>query len=203
MLTQARFVYRYSDQPSRGLAVAGAIFFVKAVLAIPHLIIVGALQYVAGIVAYVGYFIVAFTGSMPEGIRSLSSLSLRWSARAYGWVIGYTDEYPPFETSPEGYPVDAEIPENPDPSRGWATAGIFLLKFLAIVPHAIVAGLLALVAYVAVWIGFVAVAFTGQYPRGVGDFVAGVVQWWLRVGAWLYGLTDEYPPFSLDAEPSA
>ena len=37
----------------------------------------------------------------------------------------------------------------------------------------------------------------------VGDFIAGVVQWWLRVGAWLYGLTDEYPPFALDATPSA
>lgn len=200
-MTAARLIYSHNENPSRGLAAAG-LLLVKWILAIPHLIIVSALIYLATVVAYVGYFIVAFTGKMPEGIRTFTTLSLRWSARSYGWLVGYTDLYPPFETEPVGYPVEAEVPSNENPSKGWAVAGIFLVKLLALIPHLIVVYILTVVAVVASWIGYVATAFTGTYPPGIADFVAGVVQWWLRVGAWIYGLTDDYPPFELNARPT-
>jgi hypothetical protein len=201
-MNQARFVYRYEENPSRGWALSGALFGVKTFVAIPHLFIINILQNLAMLAAYIGYFIVAFTGQMPQGIQAFTHLSLRWSARAWGWIIGYTDTYPPFETEPAGYPVEAEVPINRSPNKGWAVAGIFWVKFFALIPHAIIAGVLTIVAFVAAWFGYLAVVFTGAYPRGLGDFLAGVVQWWLRVGAWLYGLTDEYPPFALDATPT-
>ncbi|NIR39694.1 MAG: DUF4389 domain-containing protein, partial [Actinobacteria bacterium] len=40
------------------------------------------------------------------------------------------------------------------------------------------------------------------YPTAIQDFAAGVLQWNLRVAAWVGGITDEYPPFSLDAAPA-
>ncbi len=46
-MTQAAIVYRRNERPRRGLAAAGAIFCVKAVLLIPHLIIIGVLGYLA------------------------------------------------------------------------------------------------------------------------------------------------------------
>ncbi len=81
---------------SRGLAVTGVIFFLKSLLALPHFIVVGVLQFVATVVAYIGFWIVAFTGKLPEGIHNLLGGYLRWSVRVNAWLAGLEDTYPPF-----------------------------------------------------------------------------------------------------------
>jgi hypothetical protein len=203
-MSQAAIVYRRSRQSNRGLALAGAIFFLKAILLLPHAVVVGVLGWLAGIVAYIGYWIVAFTGKMPEGIASILEIYLRWSARTAGWFAGIVDDYPPFETEPSGYGFDATLPRNEQPNRGLAVAGIFFFaKALLAIPHFVVLWFVYIGAAVAVWVGFVIAAFTGELPEGIQDFVAGATQWWTRVMAWLFGLTDEYPPFSLQTTPTA
>jgi len=52
------------------------------------------------------------------------------------------------------------------------------------------------------WFGYLIAAFTGSLPTGLQDFMVGVLQWDLRLAAWFTGLSDEYPPFSLDASPT-
>ena len=47
-------------------------------------------------------------------------------------------------------------------------------------------------------IAFFAVLFTGSWPVGLRDFVLGVMRWGVRVQAYCWLLTDEYPPFALD-----
>ena len=137
----------------------------------------------------------------PSKPRQSIAWWMRWWVRAYGWVAGIADEYPPFETDPAGYGIDATLPRNDSPSRGWAVAGIFLVKPLAAIPHLFAVGVLMFVAMIGMWVGFVVVAFTGKLPNGLQDFMAGTYQWMIRVMAWVTGLTDEYPPFSLDVAP--
>ena len=48
--------------------------------------------------------------------------------------------------------------------------------------------------YIAYW----AIAFTGIYPEGIFNFVVGALRWSMRTSAWLFSLTDEYPPFALN-----
>jgi hypothetical protein len=188
--------------PVKWLGVVG-IFFIKAFLAIPHLIIVSALGTLAMWGAYIGYFIVAFTGNLPMGLQDFVAWWLRWAARSYGWLAGIADDYPPFEIDPAGYRIDAEIPRNESPSKGWAVAGIFFVKFLAAIPHFIVLFILVFLSAFAAWFGYFAVAFTGKLPTGIQDFVAGTMQWYLRVVTWVTGLTDEYPPFELRSQAQA
>jgi hypothetical protein len=201
-MSQAHLVYRHNAAPRRGLATAG-IFLLKFVLAIPHLIVINALNGLAFAVSYIGYWVIAFTGEMPQMVTKFVPMTLDWNARAYGWIIGLDDAYPPFSTD-AAYSVSVESPTNESPSKGWAVAGLLAFpKALAAIPHIVVMVFLMVGAFFATWFGYFAVAFTGSFPAGIQDFTAGVMQWNMRVWAWFAGLTDEYPPFSLEAEPTA
>jgi len=53
---------------------------------------------------------------------------------------------------------------------------------------------------VVVIVAWFAILFTGRYPRGMFDFVQGVIRWGARVTGYAFVLiTDRYPPFSLAA----
>ena len=74
-----------------------------------------------------------------------------------------------------------------------------LVKWLLAIPHYIVLFFLHIAAFVAVIIAWFAILFTGRYPRGLFDFVEGVLRWHNRVVAYAFTLvTDRYPPFRLD-----
>lgn len=95
------------------------------------------------------------------------------------------------------YPVRYEADFNPAPNR-WTT---FFRPLLAI-PWLIVAvfwGILFTFTHVLAWI---AVTILGRYPQWLYDFNAGVVRFLVRVSAWFYLQTDEWPPFGLEDDPS-
>jgi hypothetical protein len=57
---------------------------------------------------------------------------------------------------------------------------------------------LGLAAFFVVVVAWFAILFTGRYPRGMFDFVEGVIRWQNRVIGYAVTLvTDEYPPFQL------
>jgi len=200
-MSQPTLVYQHAVSPKRGLAATG-ILLIKVVLALPHLIIVSALQDLSVIAGYIGYFVVAFTGKMPGGLYRFIEIAFGWTSRTYGWIIGFTDVYPPFEIDPE-YSVGVRVEAPANPSKGWAVAGIFFVKIIAVIPHLIALAFVNLAAAVATWFGYFVVVFTGALPVGIQDFAAGAMQWTLRVYAFLAGITDEYPKFSLQVTPAA
>jgi hypothetical protein len=78
--------------------------------------------------------------------------------------------------------------------------GMPIIKWLLAIPHYIVLYFLWIAAVVVLIIVWFAILFTGRYPRGMFDFVLGVMRWGLRVEAYAFTLiTDKYPPFSLSA----
>jgi hypothetical protein len=183
---------------SRGLAALGITVFLKSLLAIPHLLVVYLLLFVSTWVSWIGYWVVAFTGALPDFFFEFPARSLAWQARTTGWIASLADEYPPFEWEPAGYPVELTTTERPGPrSRGLAVLGILFLKALAVIPHAIVLAFVVLGAAIANWVAFWVILFTGGFPEGIFRFVLGALRWSTRVSAWMYTLTDRYPPFRL------
>lgn len=75
-----------------------------------------------------------------------------------------------------------------------------LVKWLLAFPHYIVLVFLGIAAMLAVLASFFAVLFTRSYPRGLFDFVVGVQRWAWRVLAYVYLMTDAYPPFSFEEQ---
>lgn len=191
----------YGDgKRSRGLAVAGIILPVKLLLAIPHLIVLYVVQVVAFIAGWVGFWIIAFTGSLPPGIARFVHNALGWNVRLTAWLASLRDEYPAFAMEQPDYPAQITITEPTlERSRGLAVTGIlWFLKGLLLIPHVIVLWFVGLAAGIAAWIAFWAIAFTGDYPDGIFNFVVGALRWSTRTSAWLLSLTDEYPPFALN-----
>jgi len=73
-----------------------------------------------------------------------------------------------------------------------------LVKWLLAVPDYIVLFFLDIGAFVAVIVAWFAILFTGRYPRGLFEFVEGVLRWHNRVLGYAFTLvTDRYPPVSL------
>jgi hypothetical protein len=73
-----------------------------------------------------------------------------------------------------------------------------LLRQIAALPHLIVLFFLSIVSFVLWVVVQWVILFSARYPRGMFDFVAGVVRWQTRVNGYALGLSDRYPPFSLD-----
>jgi hypothetical protein len=99
------------------------------------------------------------------------------------------------------YPVRVEVQRPDQSSRLLALTGVLLfVKALLLLPHLIVMYFLQIAGFVVAYVGYFVVLFTGKLPEGMFRFMAGVLQWYTRTSAWLYGLTDVYPPFSLTIE---
>ncbi len=72
-----------------------------------------------------------------------------------------------------------------------------LVRIVLAIPHFIVLYALGIATEVVVVISWFAALFTGRVPTGLAGFLAGYLRWSTRVYAYLFLLTDEYPPFEL------
>lgn len=95
------------------------------------------------------------------------------------------------------YPITYEADLNPTPSRGTT-----FFRLLLAIPWLIVAvfwGLLFAFTHLFAW---VALIILGRYPEWLYNFNSGVVRFSIRVTAWLYLQTDQWPPFGLSDDPN-
>jgi hypothetical protein len=190
-------------------------WLVKWFLAIPHFIVLIFLALGALFASIGAWFAILFTGRYPRALFDYNVGVMRW-----GWRVTYycaevlgTDKYPPFslEDDPD-YParLNIEYPEK-------LSRGLVLIKsWLLALPHLLIVALLVGGTYsvvteetnieitnpgvigVLAFVAGIILLFTGTYNRTLFDLLMGLNRWVYRVWAYVFLMTDEYPPFRLD-----
>ncbi len=99
--------------------------------------------------------------------------------------------------SSEPSPILVSYPA-PAAQRRWTIA----IRIILAIPHLFVLWFLTIALEVVVFISWFAALFTGRLPEWAHTFITGVLRWQTRVYAYLFLLTDVYPPFALDDDPA-
>jgi hypothetical protein len=71
------------------------------------------------------------------------------------------------------------------------------------IPHGVVLMLYAVAASIVMFVAWWAILFTGEFPKGMFDFVVKYMRWGLRVSAYMGLMTDVYPPFNGEEDIAA
>lgn len=216
--TSPELPLEYECPPQQGPRNRLTVFF-RPLLALPHVILVGApplatasvsfsglelgeahtgiefggtagvLGAVAGICAFIAWFAILFAGRHPDGLWGLGHLYLRWRARALTYMLLLRDEYPPFGDEP--YPVAFAL-ERPEGPRDRVRVG---LRIFLLIPYALVLVLLSVAMMVVTVIAWLSMLFTGELSSGLHSFIARFIRWDLSLEAFFLLLRDEFPAF--------
>ena len=197
-----QFSVEYPDRPLNRLTTAFRIF-----TAIPIVILLAAIgggggwdrESIAaagsGLLFLPPLLMILFRRKYPRWWFDWNLELLRFQNRVGAYLALLDDRYP---STDEHQSVRLEL-RYPDAQRD-LNRWLPLVKWLLAIPHWILLGFLYIGAFFAVIVAWFAILFTGRYPRGIFDYVEGVIRWGARVSGYAFILvTDRYPPFRLGA----
>jgi hypothetical protein len=112
-----------------------------------------------------------------------------------GIYLALMDDRYPSTDERQSVTLDFPYPDAQTQLKRWMP----LVKWILAIPHYILLIFMSIAAFFVVIFAWFAILFTGRYPRGLFEFVEGVVRWYNRVVAYAFALvTDQYPPFRLN-----
>ena len=86
-----------------------AVTLFRVWLAIPALVLSAAYTAVVCLVALLGWWAALFTGRMPEGLRNLGAVSLRYTAQVNAYLLLLSDRYPYSAPAVRARPADEQL----------------------------------------------------------------------------------------------
>src|SRR5919109_2190424 len=172
----------FSQAGTAGLPGSGGWLFVPPLLFLPPLLLI------------------LFGQKYPRWWFDWNLELLRFTNRVGAYIALMNDRYPSTDDA-QSVRLDIDYPDARQGLNRWLP----IVKWLLAIPHYVVLFFLYIGVFFVVIAAWFAILFTGRYPRGIFDFVEGVIRWANRVTAYAFILvTDRYPPFTLsEPEPRA
>jgi len=137
--------------------------------------------------------LILFRGKYPRWWFDWNKQLMAFSLRVFSYLFLLRDEYPSTDEE-QSVHLRMEYPDAQKDLSRWMP----LVKWFLAIPHVVVLAVLNVFTIIAVFLAWLMILFTGRYPRGLFNFVEGVLRWHLRVLSFaLIMVTDKYPPFNL------
>ena len=182
----------------------------RLILAIPALFMDGAFtggarsgySYSGGVLwtnAFLAWWACLFTGRMPEGLRDLNLVALRYGAQTGAYALLITERYP--DADPFVEPTPASAPYHPvrlttdadDMSRSRLTV---FFRIVLVIPHYIWLLLWSILVFLVAIVAWFAALFTARVPEGIHNFLTRFVRYYTHVIAFLVLAGSPFPGFA-------
>lgn len=168
------------------------------VLFLPHALILYGLKGLVCVVALLYWLVLVFTGRLDRNLFGMMAMYERYTARATGFLLGFSEDFPPFDFRLGGADNDAYSPITlnlPEPAETGSRKLAF--NIVLAIPHYVVLAFYAIGAIASIVVAWFAVLFTGSWPRGPRNYLVKVNNYYYRV--WLYAsmVEPQYPKFAL------
>lgn len=194
-----KYGVRHQESYSRGellLRTFLGVFYI----AIPHVFILIFLLIWSSLLNFVTFWTILITGQFPESMFNYQLNLQRWALRVNVRMQNLSDGYPAFGLDSTDANIMIEIERPEKSNRGTVFLRAMFGFLYVMIPHAFCLIFLMIGASFVRFIAFWAVLITGKYPKGMHDYMVGLLRWQFRISAYMGYMTDVYPPFSLKGD---
>jgi len=184
----------YAEERSRLTA------FFRLILAIPLAIVLYVYALIAWVAIVIAWFAIVITAHYPKGLYDFVAGFLRFQTRVTAYVALLCDPYPSFGGSEDpGYPVRMQFDGPLDHYSRLKT----LFRIILAIPILILRYVINLLLEIGAFAAWVVIVITGKMPRGLFDLMVLANSYTARSDAYIYLLTETYPPFQDDQTRTA
>jgi len=191
-----KYGVKHQENYSRGELLLRA-FFGTFYIALPHGFLLLFLMLWSSILSLITFWAILITGKFPESMFNYQLNLQRWGLRVGARLQNLSDGYPAFGlsgTDPNSI-IEMERPEKSN--RGTVILRLIFGGLYVILPHLFCLIFVSIGALFVRLIAFWVVLITGKFPKGMHEYMVGVMRWQYRISIYLGYMTDVYPPFSL------
>lgn len=157
---------------------------------------------VAGLAAFLMWFVSLVRGRAPRGLRDLAAWGIGYSAQLGGYLMLLTDRYPTSDPLVHLVTVPAGPAPGEQPAQGIVTDDLrrsrltVFFRLLLWIPHLVWYLLWSALAFVTAIAGWFAALALGRMPRPVARFLSAYVRYTVHMSAFVYLAGNPFPGFA-------
>jgi len=163
--------------------------FFRLLLALPHLVWLTLWATVGVVAAVLNWLVTIVRGRPAAPLHRFLAALVRYSFHVLAFLTLVGNPFPGFTGKAGTYPIDLEVPGQPQRQHRLVTLFRPFLAIPALIVGDLLSGLLQLVAFLA-WF---AALVTGRMPRGFQHLGAAALRYHAQLWSYLLLVTDRYP----------